>query len=68
MSDKMQVKDLIEKLKEYPLEAKVLVVAHDYGYPFSIAFGGSDGGTKETAIEVLLCVDELCGKGETPTL
>lgn len=56
----MTVKDLIERLEEYNPDAEIRVVAHCLPHDFSLAYGSSEGVTKETAESVSLYVDSLC--------
>jgi len=56
----MKVKDLTVRLQKYNPEAEMNVIAHNKKYPFSLCFGGGDGGTIETADFVGFCVDSLC--------
>jgi len=56
----MKVKDLIQTLNEYNLEAEISVIANCKEYPFTLSFGGSEGVTKNTTSSVHLYVDELC--------
>jgi hypothetical protein len=61
----MKVKELIEKLQNYNPEAKVDIIVNNMQYDFSLAYGGSDGSTKKTAISVDFCVDKLCKNEQT---
>jgi len=56
----MKVKDLIQELNEYNLDAEILVTAHCKEYPFTLSYGGAEGVTKNTTNSVHLYVDELC--------
>ncbi len=60
----MKVIEVIDKLKEYNLNAKIGVIAHNKFYDFSFCFGSSDGVTKENCEEVCLYVDKLNKKDE----
>ena len=55
----MKLKELIEKLEPYNPEADVCVMANNRDYPFTLAYGSSEGVTPETASNVSFCVDEL---------
>jgi len=56
----MQVKELINKLLDYNMEAEVKVVANHKKYDYSITFGGKEGVEKYNTKEVSFYVDELC--------
>ncbi len=63
----MKVKDLIKQLFDYNLDADISVVAHCREEDFSsdlliffIAYGDSEGVTKENCDTVSLYVDRLC--------
>jgi len=58
----MKVKELINKLLDYNMEAEVKVIAHSKEYDYSITFGGEEGVEKHNTKEVSLYVDELCTK------
>jgi hypothetical protein len=58
----MKVKELINKLLEYNMEAEVKVIAHSKEYNYSITFGGAEVIKNPTTKEVSLYVDELCTK------
>lgn len=42
----MTVKEIIDKLSEYNLEAKINIVVDGFDRPFTICFGSSEGVTK----------------------
>ena len=42
----MTVKEIIDKLSEYNLEAEINVVVDGFDRPFTICFGSSEGVTK----------------------
>lgn len=52
----MKVKELKKKLEEYNPEAQVSVVVNNTPLAFSIAFGTSEGCTKENCGDVLFDV------------
>ncbi len=56
----MKIKDLILKLSEYNQEANLSTIVHNLKYPFTLSFGGAEGGTKLDTDEVHFYVDELC--------
>jgi hypothetical protein len=56
----MKVKELINKLLDYNMEAEVKVIAHSKEYDYSITFGGAEGVEKHNTKEVSFYVDELC--------
>lgn len=60
----MTVKEIIDKLSEYNLEAKINVVVDGFDRPFMICFGGSDGVTKINCETVDLMVDDICEAGD----
>lgn len=60
----MQVKELINKLLDYNMEAEVKVVANHNKYDYSIAFGGKEGIEEHNAKEVFFYVVEI-GTNET---
>lgn len=53
----MNVKDLREYLADFQDAAKVEVVVNNYPVKFSIMWGGSDGCTKTTAINICFIID-----------
>lgn len=55
----MNVEEFIEKLREYNPKAKIEVIAQNRAHEFSMAYGSSEGVTKETCESVSLYVDDL---------
>ena len=55
----MTVKEIIDKLSEYNLEAEINVVADGFDRPFTICFGSSEGVTKANCETVDLMVDGI---------
>jgi len=53
------VKDLILKLLDYNLNAKIEVTAHNMAQPFSIAYGEGEGCKKENCEAVYIDCDKL---------
>lgn len=53
----MNVKELREYLAVFPDSANVKVVVDNYPVNYSMAWGGADGGTKETADDVVFTID-----------
>lgn len=60
----MKVKELINKLLDYNMEAEINVVAHCKSFDYSIVFGNSEGVQKKNAEIVSLYIDELCTKDD----
>ena len=60
----MTVKEIIDKLSKYNLEAEINVVVDGYTRPFTICFGDSEGATKTNCETVDLMVDDICEAGE----
>ena len=60
----MTVKELINKLSEYNLEAEINVVVDGYVKPYTICFGGAEGITKANCEAVDLMVDDICEVGK----
>ena len=56
----MNVREMINELLNYNMIADIKVVAHNQKYDFSLAWGNSEGVTKEKAQSVSFYVDELC--------
>ena len=56
----MNVQELREHLSDFPNTAKVLVVVDCRPVDFSMAFSGADGGTKQTAFDVIFDVGGIC--------
>jgi len=56
----MTVKELIEKLTTYNMDAEVSVIAHNKPHDFSLTYGGAEGCDKKTAPRVSFYVDDLC--------
>ena len=48
----MKVKELIDELKNYNMDAKVQVVVDNYPVDFDLTYGGADGVTKKSASEI----------------
>lgn len=55
----MTVKEIIDKLSEYNLEAEINVVVDGFDRPFAICFGGSEGVIKANCETVDLMVDSI---------
>ena len=55
----MTVKELINKLSEYNLEAEINVFVDGFDRPFTICFGGSEGVTKANCETVDLMVGDI---------
>ena len=60
----MTVKEIIDKLNEYNLEAEINVVVGGFDRPFEICFGNSEGVTKANCETVDLMVDDISEVGE----
>lgn len=60
----MTVKEIIDKLSKYNLEAEINVVVDGYVSPFTICFGSSDGVTKTNCETVDLMVGDIGKAGE----
>ena len=60
----MTVKEIIDKLSEYNLEAEINVVVDGFDRSFTIYFGYSEGVTKTNCETVDLMVDDICEAGE----
>lgn len=56
----MKVKELIQKLLDYNLDAEVSVVAHHIKEEFTITYGGNEGSTQNNCETVSFYVDRLC--------
>ena len=56
----MKVKQLIQKLLDYNLDAEVSVVAHHTKEDFTITYGGDEGSTQNNCESVSFYVDRLC--------
>lgn len=54
----MTVKEIIDKLSEYNLDAKFNIVVGGFDKPFEICFGSSEGVTKTTCETVDLMVGD----------
>lgn len=54
----MTVKEIIDKLSEYNLDAKFNIVVDGFDKPFEICFGNSEGVTKTTCETVDLMVGD----------
>ena len=55
----MTVKELINKLNEYNLDAEINIVVDGLDRPFEICFGNSEGVTKTNCETVDLMVDDI---------
>ena len=55
----MTVKEIIDKLSEYNLEAEINVFVDGFDRAFTICFGGSEGVTKATCETVDLIVGDI---------
>ena len=60
----MTVKEIIDKLSEYNLDAKINVVVDGFDRPFAICFGYSEGVTKTNCETVDLTVGDVGEAGE----
>lgn len=60
----MTVKELINKLSEYNLEAEINVVVDGYVKPYTICFGGAEGVSKANCEAVDLMVDDISEVGK----
>ena len=60
----MTVKEIIDKLNEYNLDAKFNIVVDGFDKPFEICFGSSEGVTKTNCETVDLMVDGIGEVGE----
>ena len=60
----MTVKELINKLNEYNLDAEINIVVDGLDRPFEICFGNSEGVTKTNCETVDLMVDGIEEGGE----
>jgi hypothetical protein len=56
----MKVKQLIQKLLDYNLDAEVSVVVHHTKEEFTISYGGDEGSTQNNCESVSFYVDRLC--------
>ena len=61
----MTVKEIIDKLNEYNLDAKFNIVVNGFDRPFEICFGISEGVTKTNCETVDLTVDDISEEGGT---
>ena len=59
----MTVKEIINKLSEYDLEAEINVVVDGFDRPFTICFGSSEGVTKANCETVDLMVGDISEEG-----
>lgn len=59
----MTVKEIIDKLGEYNLEAKFNIVVDGFDRPFEICFGNSEGVTKTNCETVDLMVGDVGEEG-----
>lgn len=55
----MTVKEIIDKLSKYNLDAKFNIVVDGFDRPFEICFGISEGVTKTNCETVDLTVDDI---------
>ena len=55
----MTVKEIINKLSEYNLEAEINVFVDGFDRPFTICFGGSEGVTKANCETVDLMIGDI---------
>ena len=55
----MTVKEIIDRLSEYNLDAKFNIVVDGFDRPFEICFGGAEGVTKANCEAVDLMVDDI---------
>ena len=55
----MTVKEIIDKLSEYNLEAEINVVVDGFDRPFTICIGSSEGVTKANCETVDLMVGDI---------
>ena len=55
----MTVKEIIDRLSEYNLDAKFNIVVNGLDRPFEICFGNSEGVTKANCEAVDLMVDDI---------
>ena len=55
----MTVKEIIDRLSEYNLDAKFNIVVDGLDRPFEICFGDSEGVTKANCEAVDLMVDDI---------
>ena len=55
----MTVKEMINKLSEYNLDAEINVVVDGFERPFTVCFGCSDGCTKTNCETVDLMVGDI---------
>ena len=60
----MTVKELINKLSEYNLEAEINVVVDGYVKPYTICYGGAEGVSKANCETVDLMVDDISEVGK----
>ena len=60
----MTVKEIIDRLSEYNLDAKFNIVVDGLDRPFEICFGGAEGVTKANCEAVDLMVDDISEVGE----
>lgn len=58
----MTVKEIIDKLSEYNLEAKFNIVVDGFDRPFTICFGCSEGVVKTNCETVDLMVGDISEK------
>ena len=59
----MTVKEIIDKLSEYNLEAEINVVVDGFDRPFTICFGSSEVVTKANCETVDLMVGDISEEG-----
>ena len=56
---RMTIKEIIDKLSGYNLEAEINIVVDGYVKPYTICFGGAEGVTKANCEAVDLIVDDI---------
>ena len=60
----MTVKEIIDRLSEYNLDAKFNIVVDGFDRPFEICFGNSEGVTKTNCETVDLMVGDIGGESD----
>ena len=56
----MTVKEIIDKLSKYNLDAEINIIVDGYTRSFTICFGDLEGVTKTNCETVDLMVDDIC--------
>jgi len=56
----MKVKELINNLLDYNMDAEISVIVHCRQEEFTLSYGGAEGETKQNCKSVSLYVDRLC--------